>query len=161
MNKIDLVGMIRGYKEIIMRFRDVPSRVQFAIAILSLFCLASVAALAQTTSNPVASTAVARGRDTFQQSCALCHGERGKGDGLAASALTPRPVDLTILTKRNGTFPAAHIEAVLKGTDPVAGHSPTMMIWRSLFLADANGNEALADARASDLVTFIESIQVK
>lgn len=97
----------------------------------------------------------------LQQSCALCHGQRGKGDGLAASTLTPRPANLATLTKRNGTFPAAHIEAVLKGTEPVGAHSPTMMIWRSLFLADANGNEAVANERVHDVVMFIESIQRK
>jgi hypothetical protein len=36
-----------------------------------------------------------------------------------------------------------------------------MMVWGALFLADANGNQAKADARINDLVAFIESIQVK
>lgn len=60
------------------------------------------------------------------------------------------------------TSPAALVEAILKGTDPVAAHgSPGMMIWGAFFLADANGNQATADARIQDVVTFIESIQVK
>ena len=35
------------------------------------------------------------------------------------------------------------------------------LIWGAMFLADANGDQAKADARISDVVKFIESIQVK
>ena len=43
----------------------------------------------------------------------------------------------------------------------MAHGSPGMMVWGAFLLADANGNQARADARISDLVAFIESIQVK
>jgi hypothetical protein len=59
-------------------------------------------------------------------------------------------------------FPAAHIAATIKGTDPVVAHgSLGMMIWGAIFLADANGSQARADARVNDLVQFIGSIQIK
>jgi mono/diheme cytochrome c family protein len=47
--------------------------------------------------NPVARTAesVARGRQLFQKQCAICHGEQGHGDGVAAAALNKRPEDLS------------------------------------------------------------------
>lgn len=35
------------------------------------------------------------GEVLFQQACAICHGESGKGDGLAGLALKPRPANLT------------------------------------------------------------------
>lgn len=49
-------------------------------------------------SNPVPATAehVAAGRATFQAKCAVCHGQRGRGDGPAALTMVPRPFDLTI-----------------------------------------------------------------
>jgi cytochrome c553 len=149
-------------KEVIVRFRGVMPGVRFIIGVLSAFCVVSAAGFAQTTSKPIASTAVQRGRDTFQQSCAVCHGQRGNGKGPAASALQPRPADLTTITKRKRAFSAAQVEATIKGTDPVRAHGTQgMMVWGALFLADANGNQAEADARVSDLVKFIESIQVK
>lgn len=35
------------------------------------------------------------GGQLYQQSCAICHGAEGKGNGPAAAALTPKPTDLT------------------------------------------------------------------
>jgi mono/diheme cytochrome c family protein len=48
--------------------------------------------------NPVADTpeAIAAGGATYTAKCAICHGQRGRGDGVAALTMNPRPVDLTI-----------------------------------------------------------------
>lgn len=48
--------------------------------------------------NPVPATAdqVAAGKGTFQAKCAVCHGQRGRGDGPAALTMIPRPFDLTV-----------------------------------------------------------------
>jgi len=35
------------------------------------------------------------------------------------------------------------------------------MVWGAVFLADANGDQAKADARINEVVKFIESIQAK
>lgn len=53
---------------------------------------------AQFEQNPVPNTAenIAAGKALFQQSCVVCHGIRGLGDGPAALALNPRPVNLTL-----------------------------------------------------------------
>ena len=124
--------------------------------------LASAAGPAQTTSQPAAAAAIERGRATYREHCAVCHGDRGRGDGPAAASLTPRPTNLTTMTRVTGAFPGAHIAATIKGTDPVVAHgNPGMMIWGAIFLADANGSQARADERVNDLVRFIESIQVK
>ena len=149
---------------VIMRCRGALSHATSSIGILLVVALGSATGLTQTMSKPVASrsvssTSVQRGKEIFQRWCTGCHGDRGDGK---ASALTPRPPDLTRLAKRPGASPAAVVEAALKGTDPVVAHgSPGMMIWGAFFLADANGNQATADARIQDVVTFIESIQVK
>ena len=43
--------------------------------------------------NPQATKA---GAAIFSQQCVVCHGEKGKGDGLAASGLDPKPANLTM-----------------------------------------------------------------
>jgi mono/diheme cytochrome c family protein len=47
--------------------------------------------------NPIPRTAdsIARGRLLFQQQCAICHGERGLGDGPVAASLNKKPEDLS------------------------------------------------------------------
>lgn len=53
---------------------------------------------AQFRTNPVPDTAesVAAGRALYQQTCIVCHGAQGLGDGPAALTLNPRPVNLKI-----------------------------------------------------------------
>ncbi len=45
--------------------------------------------------NPVKdnATATAEGKKLYVQMCSVCHGEKGRGDGIAAAGLTPRPAD--------------------------------------------------------------------
>jgi mono/diheme cytochrome c family protein len=42
---------------------------------------------------PVTPDAIAAGNTTYQKMCAPCHGVSGKGDGVAAAALNPKPRD--------------------------------------------------------------------
>ncbi len=35
------------------------------------------------------------GNQIFQQLCAVCHGKAGRGDGITAAALKPKPADLS------------------------------------------------------------------
>ena len=144
-----------------MRRRGAISQATSSIGVLLLLVFVAASALAQTTSNQTAaaSSAVQRGKQTFQRLCVACHGDRGDGKG---ATLNQHPTDLTRLARRTGTSPAALVEAALKGTDPVVAHgSPGMMVWGAFFLADAHGDRATADARIQDVVTFVESIQVK
>lgn len=39
--------------------------------------------------------ATAAGKTLFKQFCAICHGDKGKGDGLAGINLKPRPANFT------------------------------------------------------------------
>jgi mono/diheme cytochrome c family protein len=43
---------------------------------------------------PLDQTSIERGRELFQNKCALCHGTTGKGDGSAAKGLDPKPANL-------------------------------------------------------------------
>jgi mono/diheme cytochrome c family protein len=47
--------------------------------------------------NPLACDAqqLAVGRDLYMQNCAPCHGETGRGDGVASPNLEPKPKDFT------------------------------------------------------------------
>jgi len=51
--------------------------------------------------NPVPRTAesIARGQLLFQQQCAICHGERGLGDGQVAASLKEKPEDLSKIAR--------------------------------------------------------------
>jgi len=51
--------------------------------------------------NPVPRTAesIGRGRLLFQQQCAICHGERGLGDGPVAASLRDKPEDLSKIAR--------------------------------------------------------------
>jgi putative copper export protein/mono/diheme cytochrome c family protein/alkyl hydroperoxide reductase subunit AhpC len=48
----------------------------------------------QRPATPYHASSIADGRAIFTQHCAVCHGERGAGDGPAAASLNPRPPDL-------------------------------------------------------------------
>ena len=105
--------------------------------------------------------AIDRGRTTYRQYCASCHGNSGRGDAPGSAQMKPRPTNLTRLTRQYGTCPAERIEATLKGTDRTTSHSSAMMVWRAFFLADAKGDEAAANMRVKDVTAFIASIQSK
>lgn len=38
---------------------------------------------------------VRKAEEIFKSQCAVCHGDEGKGDGIAASAYDPKPADMT------------------------------------------------------------------
>ncbi|MAB38857.1 MAG: cytochrome c class I [Aequorivita sp.] len=40
-------------------------------------------------------TAAASGKKTYKMLCFVCHGPKGKGDGMGGAGLTPKPTDLT------------------------------------------------------------------
>ena len=48
--------------------------------------------------NPLKGNAAATeaGKKTFTQLCVVCHGDKGKGDGVAGLALNPRPANYTL-----------------------------------------------------------------
>lgn len=139
------------------------SRLGIAAALWVAVSLAAVASSLQVTTNPDdAKAAVERGRVMFEQYCASCHGKGGTGDGPAASAMTTKPTNLTIMQKRNGAFFPAQAESAIRGTSPVVAHgAPGMMVWAAMFRADSRRNRTLVDTRIRELVAFIETIQEK
>lgn len=45
--------------------------------------------------NPFGVEAASEGAKVFASTCASCHGETGKGDGIAGQSLAPKPKDLS------------------------------------------------------------------
>ena len=48
---------------------------------------------------PRTAKSIARGRQLFQQNCAVCHGAEGRGDGVAAASLPEHPDDLSAIAR--------------------------------------------------------------
>jgi mono/diheme cytochrome c family protein len=127
--------------------------------------LLTVIALTVMLGQPVLSVAeeespqLAWGKEIFLTRCASCHGEDGKGDGPAASALKIPPSDLTKISKNHGgTFPRTAVMHFIDGERPVPAHGPRHMpIWGEVFRSEKADSEARM--RLFSLTVFIESIQ--
>jgi high-affinity iron transporter len=63
---------------------------------------------------------VQKGSGSFAKNCASCHGPRGEGDGVAAAALKPKPVNLATGTLKGGATPAQVFETLGKGVPGTA-----------------------------------------
>lgn len=141
-----------------------------AVVVLGVIAVGAVGpALAQSTVNN-ADRPPRGGTELYGRHCASCHGEDGKGHGPKATTLSPPPTDLTTIAKNNvGVFPRATIEDVLMNGGKWKGHgSKGMPVWGPIFrsLRDEHTNPALTDeqlaiARVQNIVTYLESIQVK
>lgn len=75
------------------------------------------------------------GARIYNDSCALCHGPSGKGDGFGVEFLNRQPADLTVLSRKNGgVFPFERVYDVIDGRNLVKGHgSRDMPIWGNIF----------------------------
>src|SRR5512132_3255638 len=58
---------------------------------------------------------VDKGRASFQENCAACHGATGAGDGIVASTLDPPPRNFAKDPFKNGSKPAQIFETLAKG----------------------------------------------
>jgi mono/diheme cytochrome c family protein len=67
----------------------------------------------------------AKGKASFDQICASCHGTAGKGDGPAAAALNPKPRDLSDKGYVNG-LKDDYIKKIITQGGQAVGKSPLM-----------------------------------
>ena len=94
------------------------------IVLLTVLCLSVGAAV----SNAETKGDAAKGKTTFENTCAACHGPGGKGDGPAAAALDPKPRNLTdaeLLSTQTDDF----IYKVISEGGAAVGLSPMMAPW--------------------------------
>lgn len=107
------------------------------------------------------------GQAEYLDSCAVCHGVEGKGDGPLGDVLPERPADLTILAERNGgAFPYWRVFAIIDGRYIVPGHGDREMpVWGRQFLEEdakifgPNGGEIVTTERIHNLAGYIEQLQ--
>ncbi|MGH7849277.1 MAG: c-type cytochrome, partial [Thermodesulfobacteriota bacterium] len=70
----------------------------------------------------------AKGKETFQTTCAACHGAEGKGDGVAAQALDPKPRNLSDAAIVSA-LTDEHLYKVISEGGAAVGLSPMMAAW--------------------------------
>ena len=110
------------------------------------------------------------GKREFLRSCAACHGESAKGDGLVAELLLVKPPDLTAIRKRHdGKFPASWVYRIIDGRTEMRPHgSEEMPIWGDRYRVDALGAlplplnvgaDAIVHGRISSLIFYLGLIQ--
>jgi len=137
----------------------------YALLLPALLALSAAPGNAQTKQvkkGPLKMTSAASGGEMFDSYCAPCHGKSAKGDGPAASALKVPPANLTELAKKNnGKFPADHIAADLRNGVSAAHGSTEMPVWGPLFSKVSNNDESIVQMRISNLIRYLDSLQVK
>ena len=125
--------------------------------------VASSAAVAQPNKDNV-------GRREYFSSCAICHGEDGKGNGrlFETGFLARKPSNLTTLAARNGgVFPVQRIYMMIDGREAIAAHGTRdMPVWGTEYMAEGmHGSvglvdpEAYARARILALIDYLASVQ--
>jgi hypothetical protein len=116
---------------------------------------------------PITRVSPLSGPKMYAAYCAVCHGDKGKGDGPAALGLSTSPGDLTTITKSNhGKFPTMRVYYAIYGgvrnsKNPRIYEMPA---WRPLFnsICVVPPNcEAEIQARVANLTSYIQSFQQK
>ena len=87
--------------------------------------------------------------EKFMMFCVPCHGPAGKGDGLAAASLNPKPRNFTIGTYMNARTDAQLIN-VIKNGSAAEKFSPQMIGYGSM----------LNDQEIKDIVAHIRSLAI-
>lgn len=70
-------------------------------------------------------TAIKNGKALYQQLCAICHGDKGKGDGLASAALNPKPANF-VSDKFNKQTDGAVFWKLTEGKPPMASYKESL-----------------------------------
>lgn len=106
--------------------------------------------LASLALSPVAQAQnVAEGKKLYSTYCTSCHGDAGKGDGMAGASLPVKPADHTngaVMNKLSDNF---LVNIISKGGSG-AGKSSFMPSWGG----------ALTDQQIRDIIAYIRSIAV-
>lgn len=113
--------------------------------------------------------AIEAGKAEYMRSCALCHGDKGKGNGIYASKLLVKPTNIALLQKENGgVFPTRAIFQIIEGSDDLKLHGPKAMpVWgdrfnhESLLYVDKRFSKTFVRGRIFELLLYIEEIQLQ
>lgn len=125
------------------------------------------AALAGLVLNAAGAQELGNGKTEYMDSCAVCHGPEGKGDGPLGDELVKRPADLTRLSRDNGgAFPYWRVFAMIDGRTMVPEHGDRdMPVWGRQFLPDdarkygPNAGEIVTEERIHELAGYVQTLQ--
>ena len=115
--------------------------------VVSLACLAGLVMAAPVRA---ADPDVARGKATYAELCAKCHGSSGKGDGKEAATLATKPKDLTDCARMSG-FTEDQLFRIVKDGGTAGELSKDMPPY----------GDALDDAEIRDTLGYIKSLCAK
>jgi Cytochrome C oxidase, cbb3-type, subunit III len=113
------------------------------------------------------------GKREYVTSCAVCHGENGKGDGPLVEWLKKPAADLTKIQKNNtGVFPFDRIYEVIDGREAVSAHGRRdMPVWGDIYnrevagvtggFATSKDIDSFTRGRILALVGYIYALQAK
>ena len=98
--------------------------------------------------------AIDAGKTAYLSSCAPCHGEDARGNGVLSPVLKVPPADLTTLARRNdGVFPIAAVNEIIDGRTLIAAHGTREMpIW---------GFDVMVRSRMAEIIDYLNRIQRK
>ena len=84
---------------------------------------------ADTIKNPLKGNAQSadEGKKLYAQNCAVCHGDKGKGDGIAAAGLNPKPANHTSEKVQMQTDGAIFWK-MTTGRPPMASYATTLSV---------------------------------
>jgi mono/diheme cytochrome c family protein len=103
------------------------------------------------------------GRQSYIESCAFCHGDDARGNGLAAETLETHPADLTRLSEKNeGRFPWQAVYETVDGREMPGGHgSRDMPIFGDRWTVDLPAEYAdyYTRGRILEILLYLRSIQ--
>ena len=106
------------------------------------------------------------GAKLYARYCSACHGSGGKGDGVVAQFMRPKPADLTQLAKKaGGKFPYYDMMRTIDGRETVRAHGDSdMPVWGELFAREEGESPeryAVSRGKVVLITDYIESIQAK
>jgi hypothetical protein len=122
--------------------------------------------------NSLAEDKVDIGKLEYNASCAVCHGQSGKGDGPLKPEMVKAMPDLTILTKNNkGIFPFDLVYQIIDGRKEIKAHGVREMpVWGNAFNKESSiyfpqhppfNNESVILSRILAITEYLYRIQEK
>jgi mono/diheme cytochrome c family protein len=89
-----------------------------------------------------------QGKRIYLSYCSTCHGEKGKGDGMATQSLPVRPADHTNGVVMNQLSDQFLVDIITKGGSGAVGKSSFMPAWGS----------SLTEKQIRDIVAYLRTI---
>lgn len=87
-------------------------------------------------------------KQLYEQTCAMCHGVSGKGDGPTSQVLQPKPANLATVLKDKDD---AYLTKLLKGGGASVGKSPLMPSYQG----------TLSDAQIQSVIQYVKGFSVQ